>query len=548
MNLKTLKFILIGAVALGAASCVYVDETLGSSLIPANQKYDVAMAEFTLSNIRMGYSDSLSAYSDTRITIGAVRDEVYGLTTRSSAFTLVPLVDTVDVGLDPVPVQFHFAAVRDTTSIPASNQYGILQNVNVYELKHVLDSSYLYMWDDRYESFYNPTPISKGAPFYDGGDTLSFDFSDEFAAKMIAVFYEDPDIQMDLDAYVEKMPGIYLTVDPPVGNGGRINMFDTPLEYDEDYYYVTGCYAELKLKTRYAEGEELRDTSFIFMFGADSLAVDANFYAFNIVTHETKTDLFVPDEAGFVEAEDLIYLESGGGLKPVFSALELKNLVLDEISQKGLTAEDVVINKATLIMPYVEPDNYDDYYLMPDMLSPTCKLFYDSSEIYKEDGEEIRYVYYANLTDASVDDEDQGDINRSLGYYSPDITHHVQAILQVSDEKLETGIYDIWMLILAEETVTTDTSNSDLAEYYQYLAYSSYYSSMYSGSYSSGSSYSNYYYYLYLANLYSSSSSTSTTPTLDKDRYYIGALYGPSSDNGPRLKITYSFVKQDDEE
>lgn len=557
MNFKTFKeFFLFGAVLLSAASCVDIDETLGSSFIPANQQYDVAMCEFKLNDVRMGYSDSLSAYSSSRITIGAVRDETFGLTTRSSAFTVYPLVDTLNVGLDPQVVQFHFTVTRDTTSVPEANQQNILQSINVYELNRTLDSTYLYVCDDRYEEFYDSsTRITKGVPVYDGGDSLSFDFSDEYAEKMISVFQEDPDIQMDQSAFLKKMPGIYMTVDAPVGNGGRINMFDCPIEVDEDYYYVTGCYAELKIKTKYEEDGEVQDTSFLFWFGPvlsdededddddDYDITDTDQYAFNICYHESRSGLFSPDENGFVQADDVIYIEGGAGLKPWFSATEMRDSMLSELAAKGLDPGEVIINKATIVMNYNEPEDYDKYYLMPPYLGPTTKFSY-SIDYYKEDGNEIRYVYYANLTDASISDEDQGDINRSLAQYTPDITHHMQEILTTSDDSLATGKYDVWMMVLADETSTTSTDYSDLAEYYTYLAYSSYYSSMYSSSYSS-SSYSNYYYYLYLASLYTDYEETYTNATLDKDRYYTATLKGPTSDDGPKLKITYAYIKQD---
>ncbi|MCD8313872.1 MAG: hypothetical protein LUC24_06900 [Bacteroidales bacterium] len=527
---------------LSAASCVYVDQTLGSNFIPSNQLYDVSIVEFPLSDVKMGYCDSLSAYSDSRITVGAIRDSRFGLTTRSSAVTLVPVLDTIDVGTDPKPLYFHFTATRDTTSVPKFDQQKILQSVNVYELTSYMDTTYMYVWDDRYDEFYDSsTRITQGVPVYAGGDSLSFDFSTAYAEKMINLFKETPDIQLDLETYLRAMPGIYITVDPPVGEGGRINMFDVPIEVD-DYGYVTGCYAELVMQAKYGDDTEPRDTSFLFYFGPVERTTDTDQYAFNICTHETHDALFEPDERGLVDAGDEIYVEGGAGLKPVFNAIEMKTLMLDELATKGLGPTDVIINKATIVMPYEEPDDYDYYYLMPDILSPTCKFSTMTGDLIKEDGTQMRYVYYAGLTDSSISDEDQGDINRSLDRYTPDITHHLQEILKISDDTLATGKYDIWMLILSAETVVTDTSNEDMSEYYQYLAYSSYYNSMYSGSYS-GSSYSNYYYYLYLAEMYGSSTSTSTENVLDKDKYFTATLKGPTSDDGPKLKVSYSYIK-----
>ncbi len=550
MDIRTIKYFLtIAAGICFAASCVYVDQTLGSNMVPANQQYEVHMAEFPLTNVKMGFADSLSAYSDSRITIGALRDERFGLTTRSSALTLVPVVDTVDLGLDPIPLYFHFTAVRDTTSVADFSQQKILQSVNVYELTSVLDSTFIYTWDDRYDTFYDSsTRISEGVPVYAGGDSLSFDFSEAYSRKVMDILMEYPALPADIDEYEKKLPGIYITVDPPLGYGGRINMFDCPIEVD-DYGYVSGGYAELVLKTKYSASEEYRDTSFLFYFGPEEKSTDTDQYAFNISTHESKDSFANTDGSGLVECGTEIYVEGGAGLKPVFNAIELKTLMLGELEEQGLGVEDVIINKATIVMPFEEPGDYDYYYLMPTVLSPTCKFSY-ASDLVKADGNSMRYVYYAGLTDSSVEDEDQGEINRSLDVYSPDITHHMQEMLKIDNDTLATGKYDVWMLILAAEVVTTDTSNEDLAEYYEYLAYSSYYDSMYGGygyGYSSDS-YSNYYYYLYMAEAYANSSYTNTQNVLDKDKYYTGVLKGPDSDDGPVLRVTYSSVKRQDDE
>ena len=70
MTLNRIKTaIIIGAAMACAASCVYVDDNLGQNFIPGNQIYEVKIANFNLGNrdIMMGYSDSLSAYSSSRI-------------------------------------------------------------------------------------------------------------------------------------------------------------------------------------------------------------------------------------------------------------------------------------------------------------------------------------------------------------------------------------------------------------------------------------------------------------------------------------------------
>ena len=162
------------------------------------------------------------------------------------------------------------------------------------------------------------------------------------------------------------------------------------------------------------------------------------------------------------------------------------------------------------------------------------------------------------LTDSSSSDENQGDVNRSILNYAPDITYHMQELLKIDRDDLENartqnllrGEYDIWLLIMANEQITTTTSgNQDLSDMYNYLAYQSYYNSMYGGGYYGygyggyGSYYSNYYNYSMMA-AYAASSSTSTSNVvmLDKDRFYKAELNGPESTTGrvPVLELTFA--------
>ena len=63
----------IGAILLGSASCIYVNEELGENLIPTDQKWDVFTPDpVVLENIQLQAADSLSAYSSERFTFGSI--------------------------------------------------------------------------------------------------------------------------------------------------------------------------------------------------------------------------------------------------------------------------------------------------------------------------------------------------------------------------------------------------------------------------------------------------------------------------------------------
>ena len=375
----------IGAILLGSASCIRVNEELGENLIPTDQRWDVFPQEpAPLCKIRMHMADSLSGYSATRFTVGAVSDDLVGTCVKGTSFTLVPLADSIDFGQNTRVNGFHFTAVRDTLSMVYDNQQRIIQNIYVSALKAPLDSTILYtgtfMNNEVAEKFLNLSDrITEGVPVYDGGDSLSFDFSNEYAERVIAGIkrfqtLEEPDSD-SLDFYLKEVPGIYLTTDTPVGYGGRINMFDLPLEFD-DYGYVSGNYAELKITADYDNRKQV-DTSFIFIYGPSSFVKAGasssqipTQYAFN--TSEHSTDEIYRDG---VKAEGKIIVEGGAGVKPVIKAREIKKKMHEMIEESRIgNPKEVVINKATITLPYNVNGDWDKLDKYPAILSPTVRL------------------------------------------------------------------------------------------------------------------------------------------------------------------------------
>ena len=263
----------IGAILLFSASCIKVNEHLGENLIPTDQKWDVYPQEAQpLKDIRLQMADSLSGYSSTRFTFGAVKDDLMGTTIKSTSFTLVPISDSLDFGKNPKVRGFHFTASRDTLSTVYDSQLRMIQNIYVYELKQALDSTVLYSGafdTDKYVD--KSSVITEGIPVYDGGDSLSFEFSKEYAESLIEKLQKtDLDsleiyVQGDASKGIAGIPGIFITTDSPASYGGRINMFDLEIDINKDYG-ITGNYAELKFRADYGDRKDV-DTSFVFFFG-----------------------------------------------------------------------------------------------------------------------------------------------------------------------------------------------------------------------------------------------------------------------------------------
>lgn len=539
-------------------SCVTVDGGLGSNLIPLEDLYDIYSAEFPLTDIRMEMLDSLSGYSNTRITIGAIRDEEFGLTTRGCALSLVPIPDTLDFGNNPKFKEFHFTAAHDTVSVADARQMNILQNINVYELAEPMSFKLV---DLRTPIAHKAGRVTDGVPKYNGKDSLSFNFSKEFGEKYMGIKLSD---LADMETYLKSFPGIYIETDVPEGLGGRIDMFELQLGLNLSQGYISKNFAELKFNSEY-EGVR-KDTSFLFylspndMLDLDSLALIKNNYStykfpqncFNTVYHES---------AGReVRAAETIHIEGGGGVKPVFSAQEIMEKVKAEVSKHG-DPKTAVINRATIVLPFEFPSSFEEMYKYPDYLSPTCRISYP-------DG-----VSYGSLTDVSSEDEDPGKINRSLLQYAPDVTFHVQKLMNMS-ESAKLSNYDIWCLLMSVEEYVTENDNSSdaMSDYYNYLSYMSYYNNMYGGyggyggygmgmygmgyggyggyGYGGYGGYgmSNYYSYM-LASQYAnanSGSSKSTSIEMDVHRYFNAVLNGPEAKNGrvPVMKIVYAVPKQ----
>ncbi len=535
------KLTAIIALAAGLVSCVGVDQSLGGDFIPIDQKYDFHTAEFDLDEVWMKSIDSLTAYSSRRITIGSIRDETFGLFSRGSVVTLVPVLDTVDFGENPVFRRFKFKAAVDSVSVADESQANILQNVNVYALTEPLGSKDYF---SRAEVKHGTKRITKGVPIANGQDSLIFEFTEDYGKQYLNITQDD---LKDLETYTKKFPGIYLCTDDPTGNGGRFDMYEfdilrTTSSTSGSYISRTDNYAIL-----YFNGEfdgERRDSSLMFYFSPvemqdlDSLINASSLpsqYVFNVDRHESDHLVGL--------AGDKIYIEGGSGVKPMVPASEIRRLVNAEIVRQGGDPATALISKATIEMPFDFPDDYTTMFRYPKVLSPTIKISTDTT------------VTFAGLTDASASDENQGDINRSLCNYAPDITHHVQQIIRKEDDYKNLSNYDIWFLIMwYETTTTTDSQAQELANYYQQLAYYSYYNQLYGGygsyygsyGYSGyGSYYNNYYNYSSMAQYaYASATTTTSSTELDKDRYYRAVLRGPKADGKkPKLKVTFAIPK-----
>ena len=534
------KALILAALPLALSACIKTSTEIGKDLIDKTLLYDTYTVEFPIESIHLRRADDLSGFSDTRITIGAIRDETFGLTTRSSAFTLVPAMDTLDIGTNPEFISFKFHVEGDTVSIATPGQERIMQNLFVYALTDTLS---LDETGTNKDIPHGTEIITRGIPVYDGKDSLSLEFTAAYGQKYIDVLKRlgpvlvnrtaDPVVSKYSD-YIKEVPGIYIETDVPKGIGGRINLFNlSVLSVSSNYYYRNNNVATLTVRSTY-DGVR-KDTSFLFVPGEPAFYNESEYldnnqkfyqYAFNRTSHEA------PER----EAVDDILIEGGGGLKPVIPMAPLREKVVAAIVERGGNPSKTVINKASLILPFELPDDLDLVDLFPKVISPTIRKTDDDGD-----------VTYAGLTDASASSENQGDLDRANLAYAPDITYHMQQVLLRTDLDTEDDA-DIWFLTVHSETVANATGNAQQEAEYQQMMYAMYYNNLYGGGYGGyggygyggygygyGSygygGYSNYYNMMMMASMLSSMNQTtySTTQELDKDRYYRAILNGPAS-------------------
>ena len=551
MKKSIVAAVILLAAGFGLGSCVKVDGSLGKGLIDKSLIYDTYTQEFPLTEIKMKLSSDLSGYSDSHLTIGAIRDDTFGLTTRSAAFPLIPALDTLDLGTNPKAVSMDIYFALDSISCAQDSQKGIFQNVYVYELTDSLDRGNTVAAQD---IPHGTKIITKGIPVIDGTGALDFYFTTEFAQKYVDAIKElgpvlkqrDEDNPKDLyKDYVKKLPGIYIETDVPEGNGGRINMFDfSCLTVSNSYYTRNGNLALLKVNSEW-KGVR-KDSTFLLIpgepeFSDEASAINNNTkfyqYCFNRTYHSTAE----------TTPSGNIYVEGGTGLKPVISAKELQEKTVEAIRANGGDPEKAIIVKASIELPYEQPQDYMDMKYFPSVLSPTIRTSVKST-----DG--VETITFAGLTDASVSTEDQGDIDRSNLMYSPDITYHLQELLKRKDLDTATNA-DIWLLTIHTKVEAEANGSMMDNSYYQNLLYASYYNSLYGGGYGGygyggysgygygGYGYNNYYNYMMLAQMMAASSQQTytTSQELDTDRYYKAVLNGPSASRPPVFRVTYAF-------
>lgn len=404
------------------ASCITIDRTIGSSMVPANQDITLHTATIDLP-VSLKMADSLQTAISQNITVGAIRTSTFGLFHSDAAMSVTPSYDTLNFGHNPTVRSLTLNLVADTTLIMDASQRYIHQNFYVHMLNVALDSTMIYN-NSLSDGDYDPDVISKGGFVYTGGDSYSVKIKEEVGRRLLQI----PKSKYDsVDLFMEDFPGFYIHCDDPEEGmeGGRLNLFDLSAstltltyEYDDD------------------EGDRKTNT-LIFQLGGK--------YCVNVSTAGSR----------FLESDDpadRLYMEGLCGIKPHIDALRLKDAINAWAASQQIPVESLIIAKATFNFPFEYDGN-------PAGLEHYAGNIFPCKRKATGTGKRIRYTPIDEIN--QTDDVETGTINRSKLEYRSNVSIYIQNLIRRDRSKI-TAADDLWMM----PTITYYNSTSGETFYY----------------------------------------------------------------------------------
>lgn len=384
-------------------SCIDTDKTIGSGLLPSDHIIKVSVKDFNMP-VEMKLSDSMQTIYPTSLIVGSYKDTDLGLAEASTAFQFIPLSDSLTFGENPVPKSFKMYMAIGEKSYFYESDATIPQNFNIYKLNVDLVSNVAYNNSVK-AGDYDPVPLNIGGNVYFGGDSLNMSLSLDYAAELLAATQQEGD---STELFLKRYKGFYMTTDPLPGSigGGRFNMI-TP----------SGIY--FLLQYRHVDTQKGIDKDSTIMY-----YVNETLSAVNSFSHASES-LETSQPSGN------IYLEGFAGIKPYIDFSNVKDQISLWAQSENIDISKLIIAKAELRLPFENPADFTRFNYFPS------QLFLATRETSDQD----HLVLYEPVNDLSVF-ESNGSINRSLLYYTLDISSYVQRLIQgkITGSTLKTWI------------------------------------------------------------------------------------------------------------
>ena len=405
-NSRSLLLLLFSTLLL--SSCITVDKTIGSNLIPTDQDLTLHTAIFALP-VDSRPTDSLQMNNHFFIfdrylpfLFGACYDPLFGLTEAGTVFQFVPTTP-YSYGDDPVPVSLTLTLVRQKHIVLSENQASIPQNVFVHEVYTELTHKSAYN-NSLEPQDWNSLPISQPGQIYFGTDTLRISLSLDFARELLTATQKERD---SLSIFVKRYKGLYIRTETPNTdiNSGRLNFIHD---------------ASMTLKYT--------------LDGADStvnyICGENYFYLrlFNTVTH-SRSSL---DS----HSTQNIYYQGLAGHKPYIDFVALTQDIQAWAEQSQIDTKKLLLSRAEMVFSYDSETDYTVIDQYPSVLYPFTRRYADSTSYFMP----VENVYALHS---------DGNINRSKSQYSMNITSYLQFLLMKASVTerdnawlMETARYD----------------------------------------------------------------------------------------------------------
>lgn len=415
------------ALVCGFQSCVSVDSTLGSDMLPSTWVIPVDVVEV---GVKMGqrYPDSLQVAMDGTAIVGSVNTDKYGTVSVGTAMDICPAYDSIRWGGSPEFRMMRLAIPLSSCQVRDDSQKYIPQNIYLHKLKISLDSTKIYS-NSITENDYEPSLCVKSPALFSAGDSVVFLLTEEFAKPL---FDLDSTAMDSTSLFLEKFKGIYMDCDVAEANGGRLNAFD-----------LNNARLSLTFNSENARGYR-RDTTVLFYVGAYSSVLKID------------QDRLIPEmeECGATAIYDGL-----AGIKPKIEAKPLRKYFADLAKAHGVEARAVMVSKAQFEFPFEYPGSSEALSGYPSNMY-LARRMRDSSGT----------VFYSPISEIYASIYDVGSMNRSRMSYCPDAALYIQSLLNAPEEEID-DTYDLWLIPNVSYTTTTTSSNA----YNPYSYYSYYY-------------------------------------------------------------------------
>lgn len=405
-----------------AVSCIDIDKSLGSGLVPSDYDLTLKTSEFSLP-IEMKMADSLQTIFSGSMIFGSYKDPLFGEVSAATAFSLVPSVTDNDFGDSPVVNSLKMYIAVSSKSYINNSEASIPQNVYIYRLLNDLDT--LKPFNCSYSlADVDPIPINENT-VYLGGDSIVCNIKKSYAEELLSATQEERD---SADIFLKRFKGFYISTLPLPGSltGGRFNLISA-----SDVYML--------INYRHVSTTDDIDQDSIISYYTD--------------TDRPYLNVFKHSSQNYVTAlpTQKLYVEGLAGIKPYVDFTKVKSNFDEWATEQNIDLKKVVISKAEIVLPYEFPSDYTILNQYPATLFLSTRVLDTTTHL----------RYYQPISDMYIDGSD-GAINRVNYEYRMNVTTYIQKLLNETHE--DPYYLKAWIFPVYSQTNSYTSSTSYYVE------------------------------------------------------------------------------------